>query len=100
MACCVIALAMVYRLIDTWRRTQAWIAGVPVAAGRVWRAPLLRRAVVAVAVIECIVVGALVWQHRQHLSDAGGRLLVASSGIAANLCRTVPPVRLISSHEE
>lgn len=100
MACCVIALAMVYRLIDAWRRARAFVAGVPVAASRAWRAPVLRRAVFAVALFEATVVGGLIWQHRQHLSEFGSHLLVASSGYAANLCRTVPDLRLVSSREE
>ncbi|HMM77265.1 MAG TPA: hypothetical protein PJ986_16280 [Gammaproteobacteria bacterium] len=100
MACCVIALAMVYRLIDAWRRARAWVAGVPVAASRAWRAPALRRAAVLAVLVELGFFAGFGWQHRAHLSEFGGRMLVASSGLAANLCRPSPPVHLRTSLEE
>ncbi len=100
MACCVIALAMVYRLIDAWRRAKAWVAGVPVAAGRALRAPALGRVALLAVVVEFGVVGGLVAQHREHLAELGSRMLVASGGLAANFCRTAPPVHVTTSLEE
>ena len=90
MACCVVALAMIYRLIDTWCRCRDWFAHVPLRPQRLARAPALRIAVLLVACVEVGAVGGLVYLHRGHLEDWGARALFTTAGLASNLCRSLP----------
>lgn len=92
MACCVIALAMVYRLIDSYRRGRAWLARVPATARGVWHAPRFRAALALAACVELAAAGGLTYQHRQHLGDLGARALYATTGLGADLCRSLSPV--------
>jgi hypothetical protein len=87
MACCVVALAMVYRLIDLWRRGKAWVGRVPSATIAICRPPRIAFAVIAVAVIELGFASGLVYQHRQHLTELGTRLLT-NAAATADLCRS------------
>lgn len=91
MSCCVIALAMVYRLIDAWQRGRGWAAGAPAVARAALKGWRVRAALVLALTVEAAVAGGLTYQHRHHLGDLGARVLFATIGIGADLCRTPGP---------
>lgn len=91
MACCVVALAMVYRLIDAWCRCRDWVRHVPRQARDFARAPAVRATVILAACVEIGAIGGFALAHREHLQDWTTQALVATSSLASNLCQSLPP---------
>ena len=85
MACCMVALAMVYRLIDAWQRlraswlrSRAWASGV--AAHGAWRPAALA----ALFAFNLGLLGTLSWLHREHLAQAAGTTELALRALCRN----------------
>ena len=87
MACCMVALAMVYRLIDAWQRLRAgWArsrelaSGLAAQAAGIWRPAALA----ALFAFNLGLLGTLAWLHREHLAQAGAATEVALRALCRN----------------
>lgn len=87
MACCMVALAMVYRLIDAWQRLRAgwlrsrqWASGIAAHAGGHWRPAALA----ALFAFNLGLLGTLSWLHRDHLAQAGAATELALRALCRN----------------
>lgn len=94
MACCALALAFVYQLVDAWCRLRERVGGglAPLAG---WRlrlpAPPRRRTWLWLAcALEFAALGALAHAHGPHLHSAAARLVFTTTHFASGLCRGVP----------
>ncbi len=100
MSCCVVALMLIYQMIEGVRRMRAFLgvgANAPADAaihrrlGRgvvaALRKPWLQFALLAILAIEGAAAGALAYEHRHHLRNEVSAVVFNVSGFALDLCR-------------
>jgi len=99
MTCCIVALALVWHLLEAWRRLKGWLGitgpartqprttGVAAAAiVDFLRRPALRAALATVIALEAGVAGAYAYDHRHHIGNEVAAAVHGATGFAVDLC--------------
>jgi len=114
MACCALALAFVYQLVDAWCRLRERVGGglapllgatraVRLTGG--WRPrlpaiPRNRTLLWLAFALEFAALGALAHEHGHHLRSEAAHLVSKTTTLASDLCRGVPALLPTSNPSE